>query len=868
MTTLIDLTCEYEREPSALGIDVPRFGWAFGTDRTALAQSAYRIQVCGKGDFAEPLWDSGRREGDESSWAEYDGPPLQALASYAWRAKAWVVHDGGAEETPWSEAARFETARLGLPWTAPFIAPPDGWEDGRPAYLRREFVLAGTAESARLYVTALGLYEVYLNGVRVGQDLLRPGWTSYGKRLAYQTYDAGGLLAPGKNVLAAVVADGWYAGDLTWLNARKLYGPAPALSAELVVRGKGACRVTTDARWKAGRGPLRYAQLYHGETYDARLEAEGWDRPGFDDGAWETVRTVPFDASVVVPQDGPPVVRRELLPALKLHTTPKGERVLDFGQNLSGWVRFSVSGPAGSRVVLKHAEILDKDGNFYAENMRSARNTVEYTLKGGGTEFFEPRFSFQGFRYVQVVEHPGEAKPGDFAAQVIHSDMGETLEFECSAPLLNQLHHNILWGWKGNAVDVPTDCPQRDERLGWTGDAQVFIGTAAYLMGVGPFFRKWLRDLASDQRSDGGVPYVIPDILSPLAHLEKNLKDSHSSTGWGDAAVVCPWTIYERYGDRRLLAEQYPSMVAWVEHIRRRAQGGVLWNEGFHFADWVALDAKEGSYFGATPNDLVATAYYAYSAELLSRAAAVLGRQADAAAYGELHGRIADAFRREFFTPAGRLAARTQTGHILALVLGLVPQEHRGRCVADLCALIAENGGHLTTGFLGTPWLLRALSENGRLEDAYALLLKEDYPSWLFQVKMGATTVWEHWDGMKADGSLWSRDMNSFNHYAYGAVGEWMYRTIGGLETDGEAALRGRPWQTTRYAPRPGGGISSCRAAYRSAYGRHELAWEAADGVFSMTCAVPPNTRGVAVLPDGSRREVGSGTHRFSCALP
>jgi alpha-L-rhamnosidase len=851
MINISSKTCEYEKRPLAVSTKNPRFSWKLETQGYNVIQCAYRLQVYmydwNSNDYGNLLWDTERIVSEASLFVEYKGPELKERERYCWRVRIWATVNHREEESGWSDFSFLETDFLDTKWKAPFInglLPDPG-----PHYLRRTFFIEDLPESARVYVTALGMYELWINGKRAGEDLLRPGWTNYKKRLPFQTYDVGELLLKGENVIGAAIAEGWYAGDLTWLNERNLYGDATALSLQLYMfSSEGAESILmTDPEWKSSSGPILYSQLYHGEIYDARLEQEGWNAPGFDDRTWGGIASVPFEEGNVISQDGPSVVKRESLEVKEVIKTPRGETVLDFGQNVSGWVRFTVDGKAGDRVCLKHAEILDRDGNFYTDNMRSARNSIEYTLKGDGPEIYEPHFTFQGFRYVHVTDYPGPVRKENFIAQVIHSDMEETLEFKTSNELLNRLHSNILWGWKGNSVDIPTDCPQRDERLGWTGDAQVFIGTAAYLMDVNHFFRKWLKDLSSEQRSDGGVPYVIPDILTGIAHKEKNLKDTHSSTGWGDAAVICPWTLYEHYGDKRVLEEQYFSMLGWVEYIHNRAENGLLWKDGFHFADWVALDAEEGSYFGATPSDLVATAYYAYSVSLLIKAARVLGKHKDASKYKELYSRIVQAFRDEFFTPAGKLSAKTQTGHILALVLDLVPERYRAECADDLRTLIAENDGHLTTGFLGTPWICRALSENGHLEEAYTLLLKEDYPSWLFQIHMGATTVWEHWDGMKSDGSLWSPDMNSFNHYAYGAVGQWMYKNIGGMYPHPE---NGAGWRDVVYSPLPGGSITWCRMSYTSGYGVHKASWALNNGCFTLDVEIPPNTKGTIVMPE------------------
>jgi alpha-L-rhamnosidase len=522
-------------------------------------------------------------------------------------------------------------------------------------------------------------------------------------------------------------------------------------------------------------------------------------------------------------------------------------------------VRFNVCGKPGDTVVLRHAEVLDAAGNFYAENLRSAKARIEYILKGGAPESFEPHFTFQGFRYAMIEEYPGEPSVDDFQAVVIHSDLEPAGSFSCSNELVNRLHRNILWSLRGNFVDIPTDCPQRDERLGWTGDAQVFIRTALSLVHAAPFYRKWLRDLKADQVEGGGVPLVVPDVLSDALHDDPIIKQPHSSTGWGDAAVICPWTLYERCGDIRILAEQYDSMRGWVEYVRAHAQDGVLWNTGFHFGDWVALDAKEGSYFGATPNDLTATAFYAYSTELLARASAVIGRKKEAAEYARLHRKIVHAFQDEFFTESGGLTARTQTAHVLALAFGLAPVKHRGRTVETLVRLIEENGGHLTTGFLGTPYLCRVLGENGRLDAAYSLLTRKDYPSWLYPLTRDATTIWEHWDGIKPDGSMWSPSMNSFNHYAYGAIGDWLYSTVAGIDIEEDSSGRRR----LLVKPRPGGGITNAKADWMTEFGKASVSWVQENGRMSVEITIPRNTTARVVLPGAEPSTLGGAKVRF-----
>jgi alpha-L-rhamnosidase len=869
MLRIVDTRCEYEPSPLSVAAARPRFGWKIASDSHDVTQAAYRLQVATDSAFSAQVWDSGEVASDESALVSYGGPGLLSRTRYYWRAR---IRDAAGEESGWSDAASFETAMAASGWRAFFVsAEGEGsWAESRGTLLRKEFELGGEIASARIYASALGLYELRLNGSEVGDEVLAPGWTSYGRRLLYQSYDVTALLRQGKNALCATVGAGWYKGDLAgWLGHRNVYGSRTALVAQLMVRYADGREetVASDGSWRSSEGPILRSEIYHGETYDARLEKAGWDRPGFDDSRWAQAAVLDEDLKRLVPRDGLPVRRHESFKPVSLIVTPKGEKVLDFGQNIAGRVRFRVSGKAGDRVALRHAEVLDSQGNFYTSNLRSAKARIDYVLKGGGEESYEPHFTYMGFRYVSVDAWPGALDPEDFEAIAIYSDMEETGSFESSSAMLNKLHSNILWGLKGNFVDIPSDCPQRDERLGWTGDAQVFIGTAAFLMGADAFYRKWLRDLAAEQHESGGVPFVVPDVLAGLKSPD-GVSDipNHSACGWGDAATICPWTLYERYADRELLEEQYPSMRAWVEYIRARARGGLIWDSGFHFGDWVALDSKEGSYFGATPNDFTATAFYAKSADLLAKAAAALGKAADGRDYGALRDRIVEAFRSEYFTPAGRIAVRTQTACVLALDFGLAPPRFRDRVRDTLLDLIKENGGHLVTGFLGTPYLCRALADAGSLDAAYALLMREEYPSWLYQVAKGATTVWEHWDGLKPDGSMWSPDMNSFNHYAYGSIGEWLHSTVAGLASDES----GPGYKRIRFEPRPGGGLTRAKASLKTMYGLASIEWRIEGDRIEVELLVPHNAKASFLPPvaGAEKAELGSGSHRFSYPWP
>jgi alpha-L-rhamnosidase len=814
----------------------PRFSWMIETDIPDAVQHSYRIEVI---HANETVWDSGEVQSDRSVFAEYAGPPLAYAARYFWRVK--VLVNGICSE--WSEPAQFETELK--TWSAPFIRADDTPEESCAKIFRKDITVEQPLRSARMYATALGLYDVRINGKPVSDTCFDPGWTAYDSRVLYQTYDITALLADGVNTVTATVGAGWYKGDLGHWNGRGLYGGTMAFSARIGITYADGNEETilTGEDWLFSDSPILYSEIYHGETYDARRE---------DPTDWHAAVLHTEYRGAVEPFDGVPVRRQEVLSPVAFLITPKGERVLDFGQNLTGRVRFCVTGNRGDTVRLRHAEVLDREGNFYTENLRGARCTDTYILKGGEAERYEPLFTFHGFRYVCIDEYPGVIDPGVFEAVVLHSDMERTGTFACSHPLINKLQSNITWGLKGNFLDIPTDCPQRDERLGWTGDAQIFAPTACFLYNVLPFFRKWLRDLLLDRRPDGGVPYVIPDVI----RKDGSGQEKHSACGWGDAAVIIPWTLYECYGSVRILEEQYDSMKGWVDYIRSQAEDG-LWNKGFHFADWVALDAKEGERIGATPPYLCATAYYAYSAGLLAKTAKVLGKDDDAELYQKLRSEITESYKNEFFTKDGQLTARTQTAHILSLVFDLTPRAFIPRTTDTLVTLIEENGGHFVTGFLGTPYFCRALSQNGKLAEAYALLQREEYPSWLYQVKMGATTVWEHLDSIKPDGTMWSSSMNSFNHYAYGAVGDWLYRTVAGINPLEPG------YKKIRIEPNPGGTLTWAEASLKTPYGTVAVRWELDDGKFTMDVTVPPNTTAEIVLPGGVRYQTGSGRHKI-----
>jgi alpha-L-rhamnosidase len=888
---LARLRTEYKENPIGIDVTKPRLNWQIQSDARAVTQSAYQIRVARSERAlqggADLVWDSGKVASAESTHNPYGGPPLKSRQRYHWQVRVWDAVGKGSD---WSEPAYFEMGLLdATDWKANWIEPDlqeDVSKPGPVPMLRREFKINGAVERARAYVTARGLYELHLNGQRVGDQVFTPGWTSYKKRIQYQTYDAAPLLKSGDNAVGALIGTGWYRGNIGFSGQRNVYGDRAALLMQINITYKDGREETivTDQSWKASTGPILLSEIYHGETYDARLEKGGWTSPGYSDSQWSGVKIANHSKENIIAPAGPPVRRIQEMRPAKIFKTPAGDTVVDMGQNMVGWVRLKVEGPAGTAVALRHAEVLDRTGNFYVENLRAAKETVRYTLKGGGVETFEPHFTFQGFRYVAVDDYPGELTPESLTGIVIHSDMTPAGDLETSNQLINQLQRNIIWGQKGNFLDVPTDCPQRDERLGWTGDAQVFSRTAAFNMDVAGFFTKWLKDVAADQYESGSVPHVIPNVLGTPA------RPAGGSAAWADAAVIIPWTMYLCYGDKRILDQQYESMARWVEYERGRAGDDYVWDGDSHFGDWLAFATTRSDYPGATTGkDLIATAFFAHSADLLRRVALILGKQEDAARYGELLSKIKSAFRREFVTDTGRVGENTQTAYALALHFDLLPDDLRVVAAKRLAQDVRDRK-HLTTGFVGTPYLCHVLSRYGYLDEAYLLLNRDQYPSWLYPVKQGATTIWERWDGQKPDGSFQDKGMNSFNHYAYGAVGDWMYQVMAGIDLD--EAQPG--YKHILIQPQPGGGFTSVRASHMTLYGRVSSAWTIKDGKFELAVEIPANTRATVRVPSaqlaavtesgqtvsnrngiaGARQdggsvvvEIGSGRYQFACPV-
>ncbi|MCK9618778.1 MAG: glycoside hydrolase family 78 protein, partial [Lentimicrobiaceae bacterium] len=697
--------------------------------------------------------------------------------------------------------------------------------------------------SARLYITSLGLYQVFLNGKKVGSDLFTPGWTSYNKRLQYQTYDVIRMLKP-ENAIGAVVGDGWYRGNIVLTKAGNYYGDKLSLFALLEIKYTDGTvnQITTDGSWQTGNGPIIESDIYNGEIYDARLDIPGWDQPGFVSQTFSQAKIFDHPRNILVASRSYPIRAITEIKTKKIIKTPKGEIVYDLGQNMVGWVRLKVKGEKGDWVVMKFAEVLDKEENFYTDNLRAAKATDKYILNGVGEEIFESHFTYHGFRYVKLEHFTGIPDLNTITGIVIHSDMPLTGSFVCSDSLINQLQHNIQWTQRGNFFAVPTDCPQRNERLGWIGDAQFFSSTAAFNFSVAPFYTNWMFDLSADQFKNGGVPGTIPDALSGRG----------ISAGWGDAAVVIPWRVYQAYGDIRILQNQYLSMKAWVEFMHQKSGQDNLWTGDYGFGDWLAFASDEQDNPAAiTDKDLITNAYYASSTELLAQIATILGKTDDARKYEELARSIKKAFLNEYVTSSGRLVSNTQTAYALALSFGLIPDT----LVLKAASYLAEDVRkmkHLTTGIVGTQLLCKVLSDHGYADLAFMLLMRKEYPSWLYQVTQGATTIWERWDGQKSNGSFQTATMNSFNHYALGAIGEWLYSYVAGIIIDSQMP----GYKHFILQPHQGGGLKSTSAELNTFYGTIKSAWKLEDDKMIYTCSVPPNSSATVCFENGEEKSI------------
>jgi alpha-L-rhamnosidase len=821
--------------PVVLGIGVgsPRLSWVVPAADQGWAQTAYEIEIARAGSvhtFEVPS--------AESVLVPWPDAPLASRESAAIRLR---VRDDAW--SGWSEPVVVEAGLLaGEDWSARFVSPVGiGGLDSPAPVLRGTWRIPADVVSARIYVTAHGVYELSLNGTKVGDELLAPGWTSYHHRLRYQTHDVTALLREGDNDVAALLGNGWWRGHLTWSMRQAVYGDRLALLAQLeVVTADGARHVlTADETFHAAEGAVRSDDLYNGQITDLRIAEPVGSAP---------VEVVDADLSVLVTPDGPPVRAVQTLAAQRVWRSPTGKLLVDFGQNLVGWCRLTVRGlPAGHEVTVKHAEVLEHD-ELGTRPLRNARATDTWLLAGTDEAVLEPSLTFHGFRYAEV-HGVDELEPEDITAVVVSSDLDRTGWFESSHELLDRFHENVVWGMRGNFLDVPTDCPQRDERLGWTGDIQVFSPTAQFLMDSTGFLASWLKDLAADQNPDGAVPFVIPDVLN----------DGMAAAAWGDAATVVPWVLWQRSQDVEVLRRQLPSMRAWVERMDAASPEG-LWAGGFQFGDWLDPTAPPHDPLRSKADkDVIATAHLVRSAQITAEAAALVGDVKTAVWARHIEERSLSAFRREYVTAGGRVLSDAPTVYALALVWDLLDAgEQRRRAAARLADLVRSSAFRIATGFVGTPLIADALADNGFADLAYRLLLQTECPSWLYSVTMGATTVWERYDSMLPDGTINPGEMTSFNHYALGGVADWLHRRVAGL------APAAPGYRRLRIAPLPGGGLTRASARHLTPYGEASAGWEIADGSLHVRAVVPVGCSAEVVLPGGDVVEAGHGTHEWA----
>lgn len=837
---LVNLTAEYKTNPLGVAVERPRLSWELSAAGRAVFQTAYQVRAAASEKDLKSgknlLWDSKKTESDQSVHVPYQGKSPESRDKVYWQVKVWT----NKGESGWSPVSSFEMGLLRpSDWTASWIQAdiPEDINVSPPSpYLRKEFKVRPGVKNARIYASSQGLYQLRLNGQKVSDELFTPGWTSYSKRIQYQAYDISHLLNQGNNAVGIVLGDGWFRSFMGWGRERNLFGEKLTAILQLEIDYADGSRetVVTDDSWRSSTGPILKSDIYNGETYDARLELGGWDKAGFADDQWRGVLTRDIDKQLLVASESVPVrIVKTLQPISKI-ITPKNELVFDFGQNFVGWVEFALRGKKGDKIKLNFAEVLDKEGNFYTANLRSALAQDDYIFKGEGIERYEPHFTFHGFRYMKVEGYDGEIALNDLVGKVICSDVPTIGNFACSDSLINRLQQNIQWGLWGNFLDIPTDCPQRDERLGWTGDIQAFAPTACFNVGAATFLSKWLKDLAADQSDNGSVPHVVPETNT-----------GYGSSGWADAAVIVPWEVYVAYGDTKILEVQYPSMKAWVDYLKQDANDYLVNSRRHHYGDWLAFATTNSDYPGATTDkDLIATAFFAYSSHLLSKTAEILGKEADAKEYRQLFENVKKAFRKEYMTATGRLSSNTQTAYVLALAFDLAPDEQK-EVLARRLANDVRSFGHITTGFLGTPMISSVLSRNGYDDVAYMLLFRQKYPSWLYPVTMGATTIWERWDGIKPDGSFQTTGMNSFNHYAYGAIGNWLYSRVAGIRQEPGSA----GYKKIIIDPVTDNRLQFAEAAHHSVYGQIVSRWEVNNGRFHLKVVIPANTTAKIYLP-------------------
>ncbi|MGD2245245.1 MAG: glycoside hydrolase family 78 protein [Candidatus Aminicenantes bacterium] len=840
------LRCEYLSNP--LGVDVvkPRLSWVLESSERVQKQTAYRIIVSSSEvnlnqDIGD-LWDSGKVKNDRTNQIVYEGKELPSRMKCYWKVFVWDnsrVMGESHEEGFWTmgllDEEDWKGSWIGMELDTQFLKPEKLAPGPPPPWFRKIFSVGKPVKRALVYITARGIFRLHINSHQIGKDVFAPEWTDYNTRIQYRTYDVTENLKQGRNAIGAVVGDGWYSGYLGWRKFRGNYGLQNSLLLQLEVEYVDGTTeiVASDENWRCAHGPIISSDLLMGEHYDARKEMPGWDTAEFDDKDWKPVVIVDKPQAKLVAQPSESVQVKHSIEPVEMTEPKKDVYVFDLGQNIAGWVKLRVKGKAGAKVTLRHAERLNPDGTIYTTNLRDAKATDTYVLKGGEEEVFEPRFTFHGFQYVEVTGFPGVPDKNAVTGCAVYSAAPPAGSFECSSSMVNKLYKNLTWGQRGNYISVPTDCPQRDERLGWMGDAQIFIRTGTFNMDIAAFFTKWMRDVVDAQSGEGAFPDFAPRLK------DKALMRFESAPAWGDAGIIVPWTIHRVYGDTRIITEHWEAMVKWMDFLREANPDLIRRKKtGNNYGDWLSIKAD-------TPKDLLATAYWAYDAELMARMAKVIGRRSEAFYYQKLFQNIREAFQREFVLPDGRIKGKTQTGYLLALAMDLVPEDLRFKSTEHLVENIKQRDWHLSTGFVGAGYLLPVLSQMGYSDVAYRLLLNETFPSWGYSIKQGATTIWERWDGWTEEKGFQDPGMNSFNHYAFGSVGEWLFRFVAGIDLDPEVPA----YKRFKIQPHVGGGLEYAKAEYNSIHGRIVSGWKLENGKFILNITIPANTSAIVYVP-------------------